>query len=243
MKYSLYFKAGQKIQLRRLDAEAPGGGSFEALNVVLEEIGPDYFDLSLPYRIKEGEDYPFAPAMPFELRAVAMGMGMRISGSFRESLDEHRIRVALGVDLQAFQPRPGKRIDARVGLRFTRGQGNLRSLRELWDKNVRVLQSGRDLSKLQSSFSPCQVNLSAGGLRFDSPTPVELAELCLFLIDLQDGQPPICTLAEVIWTSEKEGAKGYKVGMQFLNILEADQKRIEGMIRAREVEERKKAKP
>lgn len=229
MKFTKYFKPGQKALLRSLDPALPEG-RFEALTVYVESCGANCFELSLPYRIQAGENYPFVPGMPLELNVESMGLGIRVTGKFLENSAPSRIRVAIDPDLQAFQRRITLRVDTMVGLRFSRGKGTLRSLRERWEKNLRVLQAGKDLSSLQD-FPRCRVNLSPGGIRFVVQPPVEVADLYLLLLNLGDGKPPICLLAEVVWAAQEEVQGGVPAGMQFLHILEEDRKRIASFVR------------
>ena len=79
-------------------------------------------------------------------------------------------------------------------------------------------------------FSTCQLNLSAGGIRFALRAPVNLAELCLMLIDLKDEKPPICAIAEVVWIRPEQDDSILSSGMRFINILDSDQKRIDNYI-------------
>jgi len=230
MHFARYFKQGQKILLR---AQHPGtfSGHFETLTGFLHDFGPGYFDLSLPCQGGRGEEYPFAPDMPFEIFSDAMGLGIRLSGAFHGHRGGSLIRVKVQNDLQLFQRRISPRLDLRAGLRYTRGRGTLRSFRNQWEKNIRILESAPDLSKLPP-FPTCQVNLSPGGIRFSlSPSP-EIADLCLLLLNLGETGAPVCTLAEVVWVREQEGSDKHTAGMRFLSILESDQQKIARLIHA-----------
>lgn len=227
MQYSKYYKSGQKIILRALAPAAPG--RFESLTAYFQDNGSGHFDLILPYGSQEEENYPFAPDMPFELLSDAFGMGIRMTGQFQKMVRNDLLRMTVNGDLQAFQRRNHRRVDLVVGMRYTKGKGTLRSFREQWEKNVQILQRGGDASKL-SKFPRTPVNLSAGGIRFAIKAPVQTADLCLLLLELESGGP-ICTLAEVVWLEEKEVEGRHSAGMRFLNILESDQRRIEDYIR------------
>lgn len=229
MHYSRYYKTGQKIILRSLDPAAQG--RFESLTAYFHDGGAGHFDLLLPYGAQEEENYPFVSDMPFEILSDALGLGLKMTGRFQKMVRKDLLRVFVNDDLQAFQRRSHRRLDLVVGLRYTKGKGALRSFREQWEKNIQILQKGGDASKL-SRFPRTPVNLSAGGIRFAVKAPVQAAELCLLLLELETGGP-ICTLAEVVWTEEKEAEGRQKAGMRFLNILETDQKRIEDYIRDR----------
>jgi len=226
MAYSRYYKPGQKILLRVL--EPPG--RFEVLTTYLHENGPDSFDLDLPYQAHGEEGYPFTPGMPFELMSDHLGLGLRLTGRFREPCGENRIRVEITGEPQVFQRRLHRRLDTTVGLRFTKGRGTLRSFRDQWQKNLSILDRTPDFSKLPP-FPRTRVNLSAGGIRFDLAPPLAPADLCLVLLQLEPKSRPICALAEVVWLVDREGADRRAAGMQFIGILETDKKLIENLIK------------
>lgn len=224
MRYSKYFKSEQKIFLRSLTPDSPSG-RLDALNVYFHEEKGDFFELVLPYQTKDEESFPFYPDMPFELLSDAMGLGVRLTGNFVEQRRSDLIRMRVNNDLQIFQRRLASRLDVAVGLRYTKGQGTIRSFREQWEKNVRILQNTKDFTKLPP-FPRTKVNLSNGGIRFQIKPPVKIADLCLLLLRLEENGAPICGLAEVVWLDEEEVQGRRCAGMQFLSILEADQKRI-----------------
>jgi len=226
MAYTRYYKPGQKILLRLLEPS----GRFEALTTFLHDSGPDTFDLDLPYQTQGEERYPFTAGMPFELMSDHLGLGLRLTGRFREPCGENRIRVEITSEPQVFQRRLYRRLDTTVGLRFTKGRGTLRSFRDQWQKNLSILDRTPDFSKLPP-FPRTRVNLSAGGIRFDLASPLAAADLCLVLLQLEPNSRPICALAEVVWLADGEGADRCSAGMQFIGIQESDKKLIENLIK------------
>lgn len=230
MSLSRYFKPEQKVMLRRIDTNGPAD-QFEALTAFVTEVGSGSIDLELPYRSKEEKVYPFENDQSFELKTISMGMGLKFRANFIDNRAGNRVRFSCSPNFQAFQQRPGPHIDIRLGLRFSRGEGEIGALRRLWEKNTRLLHSGGKLTTLKD-FRPCPVNLSAGGMRFTSTADMAMSDVCLVLINLEDSGPPICALSEVVWSSQEEGSRLITTGMQFLNILEEDQSRIEAFIRA-----------
>lgn len=226
MTYARYFKPGQKILLRVL--EPPG--RYEALTAYFQVSARGCFDLALPYRTRSEEGYPFVAGMPLELMSDHLGMGLRLASRFREQLTENLIRVEILGDLQIFQRRLNRRLDLTVGLRYTKGRGTLRSFREQWEKNLQILDKTQDFTKLPP-FPRSRVNLSAGGIRFDLSPPVEIADLCLLLLQLDRTTRPICALAEVVWLDEQGDDGRRTAGMQFIGVLDSDLKRIEGLIK------------
>jgi len=231
MSYLKYFKSGQKILL----ATPPGDGAIsrtETLTTYLQDLGKGHFDLLLPYGGHEEESYPFVADMPLTLTSEAYGLGLKLTCRFTSRRDKDVIRVQFGDDLQVFQRRGSPRVDLEAGLRYTKGRGTLRTFRDQWEKNIRILHGGGDLSKL-GTFPRRSINLGNGGVRFDMKGPVEIADLCLVLIDYGQG-PPICSLAEVVWTKQTESPERFSTGMRFVSLLDADLKRLENLIRERQ---------
>jgi hypothetical protein len=189
----------------------------------------DVFILCLPYSMDATEQYPFVAGMPFEISSDSLGLGIRVTGCIEKKIDGKRISIKIHSDLQMFQRRNQSRLDCNLGIRFTRGQGTLKALRTTWEKNIQVLQSPNAPTKLEG-FHICPLNLSSGGIRFALRAPVNPAELCLMLINLKLDNPPICALAEVIWTSPTKDESIVTSGMRFINILAADQRRIDDYI-------------
>jgi hypothetical protein len=228
MIYQRYFKAGQRVQLRAKQPQLPEGRN-EFLSASLDGGDANHFDLTLPYGPDAVSQYPFSADMPFELSTDALGLGVKVSVNFIKSLAANRIRVQVLPDLQMFQRRTQQRLDCKIGIRFTRSKNSLLKLRETWEKNYSILSNATKPVPLQG-FTPCQLNLSATGIRFMLQPPAEPSDVCLMLLDLDDSNPPICALAEIIWTTEKNEEGKVHAGMQFIGIMEQDQKRIDRYI-------------
>lgn len=236
MPYSKYFKSGQKILLVPMNPDNPD--HHESLTVYLHEIGSHSFDLKLPYQEKQGEEYSFKEGMELQLSSESLGLGIRLTGTFCSRLEPHLIRVKLKGDLQAFQRRSKPRSDATIGLRYAKGRGTLKSFKNQWEKNVQLLSKSSDLSRL-SNLPRYKVNIGPGGLRFNLKPPVEIADLCLVLMELNDKNPPICALAEVLWFHEQSGEERHPTGLQFINICKSDQTRLEDFVKERGASEDK----
>ncbi len=228
MLYQRYFKNGQRLLLTARD-RPEDDGRIELLTASMQGGEGDVFILSLPYSDDATEQYPFVAGMTFEVSSEALGLGIRVTGSIEQIIDGKRIALKINPDLQMFQRRNKPRLDCTLGIRFTRGQGTLKALRSTWEKNIQILQAPNAPIKLEG-FNTCLLNLSSGGIRFVLRAPVNYAELCLMLIDLKDDKPPLCTLAEVVWTHPEQDESIVTTGMRFINILEADQKRIDRYI-------------
>lgn len=230
MIYPKFFKNGQKVQLKARQPLPPAGHN-ERLSAIVEGCDDLSFRLRLPYGKNAAEQYPFAKDMPFELSTDALGLGVKAQVTFDRPLNGASIRVEIQPGLEMFQRRAQPRLDCTLGMRFTRSLQSLKSMRQSWSKNAEFLQNAEQPPQLKG-FSPCEMNLSVGGVRFSMSPPAEVSDLCLMLIDLGDGKVPICALAEIIWTEEQFETKMLRTGMQFISILDQDQKRIESYIQS-----------
>ncbi|MCF6179106.1 MAG: PilZ domain-containing protein [Geopsychrobacter sp.] len=228
MIYQKYFKAGQKVQIRAKQPPPPEGRN-ELLSARIDGGDANHFNLTLPYGPNSVEQYPFRDDMPFELSADALGLGIKVTVTFLKKLTGNQFRVLVLPDLQMFQRRTQPRLDCTIGIRFTRGRNSLQKLRETWEKNASILTNCKQSAPLQG-FNPCQLNISSAGIRFSLQPPAEPTDICLMLLDLDDNKPPVCALAEIIWTTEPNEEGALRAGMQFIDILEQDQKRIEHFI-------------
>jgi hypothetical protein len=127
-----------------------------------------------------------------------------------------------------FQRRISQRFDCQLGIRFSRAAKTLQTMREIWEKNLEVLYSP-EAPLIFEGFNSVQVNISSGGIRLTIKPPANQGELCLILINLEDGKPPICAIAEVVWGCMQD-EDSVTAGMRFINILSDDQQRIEDFI-------------
>ncbi|WP_020675334.1 PilZ domain-containing protein [Geopsychrobacter electrodiphilus] len=229
MIYQRYFKTGQRVQLRAKQP-LPTEGRNELLSAKIESGDTNYFDLSLPYGPNAVKQYAFHEDMQFELSADAMGLGVRVSVNFLTKLEGNLIRVLVLPDLQMFQRRAQPRIDCTLDTRFTLGKNSFQKLRTTWEKNASILVNAKTLPTLHG-FTACQLNISSSGIRFSLHPPADPTDICLMLINLNDGNPPICALAEIVWVTEPQADGTLTAGMQFINIMDQDQKRIERFIK------------
>ncbi len=231
MPYARYFRPDQKLTLRPVKTDTTSD-VIEDLSAFVLQFENNRALLRLPYDNRPGEDYPFQPGMEVELVGEALGLGIRATGTLVTCPQRDQVEIELNPDLQAFQRRLHPRGDVRVGLRYTRGHGTLRTFRNQWEKNVRILTTKSALEKL-GHFPRVDLNLGTGGIRFAIRPPVQVADLCMLLIQLTANESPICALAEVVWLAEEENENPSRrtAGLKFINILKSDQQRIEQFLK------------
>ncbi len=226
--YNKYFRPEQKVQLRLAN---PLLASTETLTLHFANQGQGYFELVFPHKNRIGEGFPLTPGMNLELTTESMGVGVKMTVEFLDYVrDSDMIRVKGIGELKAFQRRTQPRIDIQCGVRFTRGQGALRSLREHWLKNIEIINqlNPEDLPP----FTQSHLNLSSTGFRLAIKPPVECADLFLVLVQLTPGTKPLCLLCETVWTAPLRDEEGkISCGMHFIGMTDADRKTVEALIK------------
>jgi hypothetical protein len=226
--YNKYFHPEQKVQLRLINPQIE---STETLTLHFANHGPGYFELVFPYKNRKGEEFPLTQGMSMELMTESMGVGIKMAVEFLDYVrDSDLIRVKGVGELKAFQRRTQPRINIQCGVRFTRGQGALRSLREHWLKNIEIINQ-IDLDDLPP-FTQSQLNLSSTGFRLAIKPPIEYADLFLVLIQLTPGTKPLCILCETAWTGSVRDKEGkIPCGMLFIGMTDSDRNTLEAQIK------------
>lgn len=227
MNFQRYFKPEQQILLR-VDNANNQENRTELLTVYVISSEQNTLIVSLPYGADAVDQYPFHKDLLFEITTESLGMGVRASGSFVKKISGNQFALTLNPDLQMFQRRISQRLDCQLGIRFSRAAKTLQTMREIWERNLEVLYSP-EAPLIFEGFKSSRVNISSGGIRLSITPPANQGELCLILINLEDGKPPICAIAEVVWSCMQDDV-AVTAGMRFINILGDDQQRIDQYI-------------
>ncbi len=234
MKFQRYFKSGQQLLLKASNKK--DDDRTELITATVSSLADDRLIVSLPYGDDAAEQYPFEEISFFEITAEVFGVGIKALGNFEKRLGGNRFSLQLSPDLQMFQRRISKRYDCNLGIRFSRAAKTLKTMREIWEKNLVVINKP-DAPVLFEGFHQVPVNISAGGIRFTIKPPANQGELCLILIKLDDGKPPVCAIAEIVWTCTN--GDNISAGMRFINILGSDQQRIDDFVKSQKIAEEK----
>lgn len=228
--FKRYFRPGQKVQLC-LASPARGDDRLETLTGYCQEIHEGLCLIALPYPCAADEPLLWKPGTPVELFSDNRGLGLRAAATLERQVEPGLLRFRLNGDLNLFQRRPRQRLNATIGIRFSRAVAPLSAARLQWSRQLAAI--------VESPAGPPPtlprglVNLSTGGIRLGFKNPLQVADLCLMLLQFEPATPPICTLAETVWV-EKHETGTYTAGLQFAKILARDQERIERFIRERQ---------
>ncbi len=233
MSYQHYFKLGQKLLLK-LHKNAESNERTELMTAYVGSLENEALIISLsnPYGENITNQYPLKEVCKFEITTESMGLGVRASGTFLEIIDGTRFSIKLESGIEMFQRRLHNRYNCQLGIRFSRAAKTLHTMRTIWEKNLSVLYSP-EAPLVYDNFKKSRINISSEGIRFAIKPPAEQGDLCLILVNIDDSKPPICAIAEIVWTCLQDDEVSITAGMRFINILSADQLRIEEFIKAK----------
>ncbi len=226
--YSRYFSPGQKLQVHALRNDNLPARR-ESMNVLFTSYELGHFDVAIPHTWPVNEGMPFPEGRPLEIISERYGLWLKSTASFHSQPSDKVIRLRMNNDLCIFRHRPKLRVEARIGLRYSAQRGNLPTFHRQWRQQITKLTTTA-AALTAPTFARGRVNLSASGIRMPIQTTVQKNDLCLLMLALDEASEPICTLTEVIWTAPREEGQGTTAGMQFLNILQQDQHRIEQFV-------------
>ncbi len=227
--YTRYFSPGQKILLRSLSADQENP-RVEAATARVLNYDAGFFDLALTHPWQSDEPF-FADGRPLEFLSERFGLGLQSTACLHRLSDSRILRLRANNDLTLFRPRPKPRIETHIGLQHSASGGSLSTFYRHWTRQLaRMISSAAPLNIPLLPLGP--VNLSASGIRLTMKTPVSKNDLCLMMLELATDEMPICTLAEVVWMAPTQDEQRKVVGLQFLNILQQDQERIDHFIKS-----------
>jgi hypothetical protein len=227
MNYQRYFRPEQQLLLQ-VTNDINQDNRTELMSVTVIACEGSTLSVASHYGEDAVDHYPFRKGLPLEITTEALGMGIRTTGTYTRQISGNSFAITLDSDMQMFQRRISRRHNCRLGIRFSRAAKSLQTMRNIWERNLEVLHSP-EAPLIYEGFQSSQLNISSGGLRLTIKPPANQGELCLVLVNLEDGKPPVCAIAEVVWVCMQDEATA-TAGMRFISILSDDQQRIEAFI-------------
>ena len=231
--YERYFKAGQKLVLRRVIPAGEEAPCLDSFAVTLLACGESSFVVRLQ---KSALADDFLAGSEFEVLGNIYDLGLSLTAALLEVLPEGELRLRPRGNLELLFRRQYLRVDCSLWLGYLRGDAALPVLRRQWKKWVAELAAAK-LCDLPP-FACHQITLGAGGIGLRVPGPVLVGEMFLVFLALDDGKPLICALAELAWADRADADGLQLIGLQFRSLLDSDRKRIEiyvrGTLRAKE---------
>lgn len=233
MNYQHYFKSGQQL-LIKIKNPSKGDEHTELMTAYVSSLEKDILIISLshPYGENAANQYPLSDELIFDITTESMGLGVRAEATFIEIIAGTKFALKFCTGIEMFQRRLHKRYDCNLGIRFSRSAKTLQTMRDIWKKNIEVLYSP-EAPLVYDNFKKSRINISSEGIRFTIKAPANQGDICLILINLNDGKPPICAITEIVWTCMEDNEIALTAGMRFIRILSSDQKRIEEFIQTK----------
>lgn len=227
MNFKHYLKKDQQLIVQSR-ADSSTRDRTELMIVTVVSVEQNRLIVNSPYGSDIVDQYAIGTETAVEITTDVMGMGARVSAYYKEKLGDNRFALELDFDLSLFQRRVKERIDCDLGIRFSRGAKTINAMREIWKKNLAILHSP-EAPLIYQGFRTCRVNISSGGIRFALKPAANEGDLCLILLNLGDGKPPVCTIAEVVWSCMIDDDAA-TTGMRYINILNQDKDRISSFV-------------
>ena len=238
MNYATYFSRGQKIFLINI---TPGRDDsiFDAFSSTIVSCNNRQFELHPRYNLHHGDEGILSEGMLFKVTAESFGSGVQFVGKVT-SVHSGSFILEPTDQMEMYQRGQVPRTDIVTGFRSFTKTAPLAFFRHEWRRFIDSIASGRtekfDLPEIQ-------LNLSAGGLRYVVDRSDHQTDLAMIFLDLQDGNPPICAVAEQLWRRSLPEEEGVAIGRRFVLIKKTDQIRIQSLIDLKLKKNQKKPVP
>jgi hypothetical protein len=225
--YSRYFALKQKVSLINV-SEGRDREHFESLSGFVMACHGDIVELHIPYPIEQEAPNNSANKISFKLTSESMGNGIQVMTELLKVTAGDIFHLQLRGNLELFQRRKTPRIDAGMRVLHLRRDLSLTFFRKEWKRIVEYMKMKGLPANLV--LHETTVNLSMGGIRLVTEGNAPQSTLSMFFIDIEDGQPPVCALAEHVWHNLENNE--LICGYRFIQILKGDQERINRYVQA-----------
>jgi hypothetical protein len=225
--YSRYFALKQKVSLINTSEER-NREHFESLSGFVIARNGDIVELHIPYPIEQEAPNNSAHKICFKLTSESLGNGIQVMTELVRVAAGNIFHLQLHGNLELFQRRKTSRVDTKIKLYYLRRDLSLTFFRKEWKRIVEHMKTRGMPSNLVLHEEA--VNLSMGGIRLSTESKLQPSPLSMFFLDLDDGQPPVCALAENVW--QRQENKELICGHRFIQILKSDQERISQYVQA-----------
>lgn len=225
--YSRYFALKQKVSLINVSEERDRE-HFESLSGIVAARHGDIVELHIPYPIEQEAPNNSANKIHFKLTSESLGNGIQVMTELIKVASGNIFHLQLRGNLELFQRRKTPRIDADIRLFHLKRDLSLTLFRKEWKRIVDYMKTKGLPANLV--LYEKNVNLSMGGIRLVTEGNTPCSPLSMLFLDIDDGQPPICVLAENVWQSRENNE--LLCGHRFIQILKSDQERINRYVQA-----------
>lgn len=222
MNYETYFSKGQKVFLINL-SEDRDESIFDAFSATIMNCDNMHFELRPRYLLHHGDHGHLEKGMIYKITAESFGAGVQFIGKIR-AVNSNSFIMEPTDQMEMYQRGQVPRTDVMLGFRSFTKTAPLVFFKNEWKRFIESTESGRS-SKYD--LAATSLNLGVGGLRHVVNRSDHQTDLAMLFIDLEDGEPPVCSIAEQLWRRSLPDDDGIAVGRRFVLIRKSDQKRIQ----------------
>ena len=226
--YNRYFSVKTVVFLINM-SEGKDCERYESISGTITAIKDDVVTIKMPYRIGRNNAEVIDGIITYKLLSEVLGVGVQVLAELTK-IEKHIIHLRLRGNIEIFQRRHAARVDTTVRLYQSLKVASIESYRVICNKLIRSIERGKLPSQIK--MKETRINLSASGLRCTLPavTGKGPPPLSMFLVDLGEERPLICTVAELIWI--KDHALESIAGYRFIIIRKKDRDIIARYVRS-----------
>lgn len=219
--YSRYFGLKQKVFLINVslsrDTEA-----FESLSGLVSSCMGATVRLIVPAPFDRVFSAAAASKNTYKLTSEYLGCGLQVLADVVGIEPGNVVILTMHGELELFQHRNAPRVDVRLRLYNLRRDFSLAFFQKEWKRVLEYMKMNGIPSNL--ALREMAVNLSISGIRLTSEDQTVVNPLSMFFLDLGDGLPPVCAIAEMVW--DRKDDNQMVCAHRFIQIRKADQQRL-----------------
>jgi len=226
--YGRYFPEKQKVYLVDMSRERDNN-KFDSLSGNIISYSGDTLDLLVPYSTGQIIAADRIRNMTYKIVTETFGLGLQVQADLINISPKNVLRLRLSSAPEVFRRFEMPRVDSTIKVFHYREENTLSNCKSKFYQLIERVKKGLPLEfKLKENA----VNMSASGIRLVSETAEKYSPLALCVLDIEDGLPPICTIAETAW--HRRLSSSTISGHRFITIFKSDQNRIVRFVSAQQ---------
>jgi len=218
--YSRFFPLHQKVYLINMSQERDVD-QYDSLSGIIVECSGDVLVLRVPYSTGQIIAADGGRNTTFKVITESFGVGLQISADLVRITSDNLLRLRLNSVLEVVKRFEMPRVDSTIKVFHHREDSPLSACKSKFRQIVEREKKGLPL---HFTLLENPVNVSVSGIRLVTDQFDKSSPLALCVLDLEDGQPPVCAIAETAW--HRRIGTNSVIGHRFITILKSDQNRI-----------------
>ena len=218
--YSRYFPLKQKVYMINMSRERDTN-QYDSISGIIAAYSGDVLDVQVQYSTGQIIAADRVLNATFKVITEAFGVGMQIVADLVKLPTDNLLRLRLSSILEVVKRCEMPRIDSTIKVFLNREDSPLSTCKS---KFLQIVEREKKGLPLNFQLQENSVNVSVSGFRLAAEPSDKSSPLAMCILDLEDGQPPVCAIAETAW-HRRIGANTF-IGHRFITILKSDQNRI-----------------